>query len=132
MALLKPYTLETGISCPDAYHVVSEVITKKNPVDKPDPDGVRPDDAPDHEWRAGYYGRVCVEVYYNEQARSDGRMPIAHIGVYPTDMPADLRVEFNSESNMWFTIDLTSNNSIVDQAYSFLETTDYYANANTA
>jgi len=59
-------------------------------------------------------------------------MPIAHIGVYPTDMPADLRVEFNSESNMWFTIDLTSNNSIVDQAYSFLETTDYYANANTA
>lgn len=132
MALLKEYELATGIPAPDAYHVVSNVITKKIANDIPDPDGVRPDNAPDWEWKAGYYGRVCVEVFYNEDARNNGKQPIAQIGVYPTDAPADFRTEFKQETDFWFTIDMSSSKTVVEQAYDFLLTTNYYAGSNTA
>lgn len=129
MALIKEYELANGVEAPNAYHVVSNVITKKIPVDVPDPGGVRPENSPDFEWRRGYYGRVCIEVFYNQAARDAGKQPIAQIGVYPTDMTADLRVEFRNETNLWFTIDLDSELNVIDQAYAFLKTTQYYSDA---
>jgi hypothetical protein len=129
MAFIKRHELANGIIAEDAYHVVSDVITRKIPSDILDPDGARPDNAPDWVWKKGYYGRVCVQIYYNKAARDAGKMPIAHVGVYPTDMPADLRVEFKSETNLHMTIDINSTSSVIEQAYAFLRTTNYYSDA---
>lgn len=129
MALIKSYELATGIVAESAYHVVSDVITHKIPTDMPDPAGARPDNAPDWAWKKGYYGRVCVQVFYNKAARDAGKLPIAQIGVYPTDMTADLRSEFKSETNLHMTIDINSTKSVIEQAYDFLKTTNYYSDA---
>jgi hypothetical protein len=129
MALIKKYELANGIVAEEAYHVVSDVITHKIPTDIPDPGGARPDNAPDWAWKKGYYGRVCVQVFYNKAARNAGKLPIAHMGVYPTDMAADLRVEFKSETNLMMSIDISSSNSVIDQAYDFLKSTQYYSDA---
>jgi hypothetical protein len=129
MALIKQYELANGIIADQAYHVVSDVITHKIPSDIPDPGGARPDNAPDWAWKKGYYGRVCVQVFYNKAARDAGKLPIAQIGVYPTDMTADLRTEFKSETNLHMTIDITSSASVIDQAYQFLKSTQYYRDA---
>lgn len=129
MALIKRYELANGIIADEAYHVVSDVITHKIPTDIPDPGGARPDNAPDWIWKKGYYGRVCVQVFYNKAARDAGKLPIAHMGVYPTDMAADLRVEFKSETNLMMNIDIASSKSVIDQAYNFLKSTQYYSDA---
>lgn len=129
MALIKQYELANGIVAEEAYHVVSDVITHKIPTDIPDPGGARPDNAPDHVWKKGYYGRICVQVFYNKAARDAGKLPIAHMGVYPTDLAADLRVEFRSETNLTMSIDITSSASVIDQAYQFLKSTQYYSDA---
>jgi hypothetical protein len=129
MALIKKYELANGIVAEEAYHVVSDVITHKIPTDIPDPGGARPDNAPDWAWKKGYYGRVCVQVFYNKAARDAGKLPIAHIGVYPTDMAADLRVEFKSETNLMMSLDISSSKSVIDQAYDFLKSTQYYSDA---
>ncbi len=129
MALIKRYELANGIVAEEAYHVISDVITHKIPTDIPDPAGARPDNAPDHVWKKGYYGRVCVQVFYNKATRDAGKLPIAHIGVYPTDMTADLRVEFKSETTLMLTLDITSSKSVIEQAYDFLKSTQYYRDA---
>jgi hypothetical protein len=129
MALIKRYELANGIDADSAYHVISQVITHKIPTDIPDPGGVRPANCPDWQWKKGYYGRVCVQVFYNKAARDAGKLPIAHIGVYPTDVPADMRVETKSETNFWMTIDMESTKTVVEQAYDFLKTMSYYSDA---
>lgn len=129
MALIKRYELATGIVAENAYHVVSDVITHKIPTDIPDPGGARPANAPDWVWKKGYYGRICVQVFYNKDARDQGRLPIAQMGVYPTDMAADLRTEFKTETNLHMTIDINSSKSVIEQAYDFLQTTNYYRDA---
>jgi hypothetical protein len=129
MALIKRYELANGIIADEAYHVVSDVITHKIPTDIPDPGGARPDNAPDWAWKKGYYGRVCVQVFYNKAARDAGKLPIAHMGVYPTDLAADLRVEFKSETNLMMSLDISSSKSVIDQAYDFLKSTQYYSDA---
>jgi hypothetical protein len=129
MALIKRYELANGIIAEEAYHVISDVITHKIPSDIPDPGGARPDNAPDWAWKKGYYGRVCVQVFYNKSARDAGKLPIAHMGVYPTDIAADLRVEFRSETNLMLTLDLASSKSVIEQAYDFLKSTQYYSDA---
>jgi hypothetical protein len=129
MALIKRYELANGIEADSAYHVISDVITHKIPTDKPDPGGVRPANAPDWIWKKGYYGRVCVQVFYNKAARDAGKLPIAHIGVYPTDIPDDLRVETKTETNLWMTVDMGSTKTVIEQAYDFLKTMSYYSDA---
>jgi hypothetical protein len=129
MALIKRYELANGIDADSAYHVISQVITHKIPTDIPDPGGVRPANCPDWQWKKGYYGRVCVQVFYNKAARDAGKLPIAHIGVYPTDVPADMRVETKSETNFWMSIDMESTKTVVEQAYDFLKTLNYYSDA---
>ena len=71
MALIKRYELANGIDADSAYHVISQVITHKIPTDIPDPGGVRPANCPDWQWKKGYYGRVCVQVFYNKAAREN-------------------------------------------------------------
>lgn len=129
MALIKRYELANGIIAENAYHVVSDVITHKIATDIPDPGGARPDNAPDWVWKKGYYGRVCIQVFYSKDTRDAGKLPIAQMGVYPTDMAADLRTEFKTETNLYMTVDINSSKSVIEQAYDFLQTTNYYRDA---
>jgi hypothetical protein len=129
MALIKSVELANGIVADQAYHVVSDVITHKIPSDMPDPSGARPENAPDHVWKKGYYGRVCVKVYYNKAARDAGKSAILNMGVYPTDIPAELQAEVRTESNLICTLDISSSASVIEQAYVYLKTLDYYADA---
>lgn len=129
MALIKRVELANGVVAEQAYHVVSDVITFKIPSDKPDPGGVRPDNSPDHTWKKGYYGRVCVKVYYSKAARDAGKSAILNMGVYPTDIPADLQAETKTESNLICTLDINSTASVIEQAYVYLKTLNYFADA---
>lgn len=127
MALLKSYELKNGLECANAYHVIHEVKTWKRVVDDQDPDGVRPENAPDHVWKAGYYGRVSVVVYASREAREAGKAPIAAYAQYPTDVPtADNSMEINimqdQEQNMNFTVDMASEKTVVEQGYDHLLT----------
>jgi hypothetical protein len=123
MALIKSYELNSGLECPEAYHVIHNVVTNKRLVDDEDPGGVRPDNSPDHAWKAGYYGRVSVVVYASKAAREAGKQAIAAYAQYPTEVPGG---NFQGEVNimqiedMNYTIDLASEKSIVEQGYDHL------------
>lgn len=134
MALEKSYTMENGITCANAYCVISNVVQQKRMADEPDPDGIRPEGTPDHTWRAGVYGRISVAVYADQNARASGRAPIASYAQYPTDVIAGSHTtEVNlcdGEDTMWFTIDTDpSAASVTDQAYAHLLTLPAFSDA---
>tara|TARA_S200002703_G_scaffold122948_1_gene108883 strand:- start:45 stop:470 length:426 start_codon:yes stop_codon:yes gene_type:complete len=138
MALVRDFELpSTGLTAPNAYHVIKKVTTEKRMNDVPAPpdpsrrDGQTPRQK-GHEvyWRAGYVGRISIEVYTSREARDNGKEPIGAITINPTD------VEFNgslstdiSDFDLNFFIDPTSQESIVDQAYTHLKGLVYYQNA---
>lgn len=132
MALIKAYETKSGIECPNAYHVIHEVKTWKRVVDDQDPDGIRPDNSPDHAWKAGYYGRVSVVVYASKEARSSGKQAIAAYAQYPTEVPGgSFAGEINIEQveDLNFTIDMSSGKSVVEQGYDHLLTLSHWADA---
>nr|BAR35339.1 hypothetical protein [uncultured Mediterranean phage uvMED] len=139
MALIRDFELpSTGLTAPNAYHVVKKVTTEKRLNDvPPPPDPSRPDElterpAEDSEvyWRAGYVGKISIEVFVSREARDAGREPIGAITVNPTD------VEFNGvlssdirNFDLHFFIDASSQESIISQAYTHLKSLVYYENA---
>jgi hypothetical protein len=131
MALIKELTLDNGITCENAYHVIVGVTTTKRPVDDPDPGGLRHDDTPEHLWRAGYWGRITVAIYASKAARDAGKTPIAAVAKYPTDMPYGFLGAIETTDEMIFEIDPTSEISIVNQAYAYLATLPRYADATS-
>lgn len=132
MALIKAYETRSGIEAPNAYHVIHKVDTFKRMVDDQDPHGARPENAPDHVWKAGYYGRISVVIYASKAAREAGKMPIAARAVYPTDVPGGYFAgEVHVDTLLNFGIDITSSKSIVEQAYDHLLTLGIYADATS-
>ena len=139
MALIRDFELpSTGLTAPNAYHVVKKVTTEKRLVDIPPPpdpsrpDGVTERPANDKEvyWKAGYVGRISIEVFVSREARDAGKEPIGAITINPTD------VEFNGvlssdirNFDLHFFIDGSSNESIIDQTYTHLKGLVYYENA---
>lgn len=139
MALIKDFELpSTGLIAPNAYHVIKKVTTEKRLNDiPPPPDASRPDGltvrpAEDREiyWKAGYVGRISIEVFVSKEARDAGKEPIGAITINPTD------VEYNGvlstdikNFDLEFFIDATSQESIIDQAYTHLKGLVYYQNA---
>lgn len=129
MAFIKSHTLKNGMSAPEAYHIVYKVDTHKRPVDDIDTYGARPDDTPEHLWKAGLYGRIGIAVYANKEARNIGKSPIAVISVYPTERPNNT---FEGEQLLWseeklkFKIDLESDKDVMEQAYDHLKKLDEY------
>lgn len=135
MALVKSYTMQNGITCDNAYHIVNQVQQWKRAVDDPDPDGMRPDNSPDHAWRAGTYGRISVVVYATEAARTNGNAAIACYARYPTEAPGGSfqgEVNILESEDLCFTIDLDSADSVTQQAYTHLLTLPTWSGANTA
>lgn len=130
MALIKAYETRSGIEAPNAYHVIHKVDTFKRMVDDPDPHGARPENAPDHVWKAGYYGRISVVIYASKAAREAGKMPIAARAVYPTDVPGGYFAgEITTDTLLNFGIDINSPKSVVEQAYDHLLNLQCYENA---
>lgn len=122
MALIKQYELKNGIVAENAYHVITKIDTWKRPTDDIDPIGARPANAPNHAWKAGYYGRITVCIYYSKTARENGKPPIAVKSRYPTDAPGIFQGEMDTMSELVFPIDLNSNLNEFAQAYAYLKT----------
>lgn len=122
MALIKAYELKNGIVAENAYHIVTNVDTWKRPTDDVDPGGARPANAPDHAWKAGYYGRITVCIYYSKAAREAGKAPIAVKCKYPTDAPGLFQGELETITELVFAIDLNSELNEYAQAYQYIKT----------
>jgi hypothetical protein len=129
MALIKQFELNTGFEAPNAYHIITKVDTIKRPFDDQDPAGARPDNAPDHVWKAGYYGKISVSIYASKSAREAGKAPIAARCVYPTDAPALFVGPVTTDQRLNFTININSEKNTLEQAYAHLKTLDVYAGA---
>lgn len=134
MALRKSITLKNGIYCPDAYHAIVEIKEYKIPSDIPDP-GARPADAPDYLWRAGYYANISLHVWLSELDRQSGKKPIAFVARYPTGAGEfDIgTAEWIENQDLVFAVDTGAGSaSLVEQAYSYLQTLEMYAEATQA
>lgn len=126
MGIIKTFELKTGITASTAYHVIVKVDTIKRVVDDIDPSGARPKNAPNHAWKAGYYGKISVATYVSKDARDSGKAPIAMTAAYPTDAPYGFAGVVEPDSLLNFEIDVASTQSVIEQAYNYLKTLDYY------
>jgi hypothetical protein len=140
MALVRDFEIPgTGVTVDDAYHVIVNVTTEKRLQDiTPPPDSSTKSGFTEGErgdpvyWKAGYVGRIALEVYASKQARDEGKNPIGAIGVTPTDvMHPDLKTVCTpgKDFQVLFFIDTDSSDSIFTQAYKHLLSTDYYKDA---
>jgi hypothetical protein len=129
MALIKSYELSTGILASEAYHVITKLDTFKRPTDDIDPHGARPENAPDHVWKAGYYCKIAVSIYYSKAARESGKTPIAVKCKYPTDAPASFQGELEAMSELVFSVDINGELNEIAQAYEHLKTLPLWQDA---
>lgn len=138
MALIRDFEIPgTGLNVPNAYHVIVKVNTEKRLNDiPPPPDPSRPDGltsgdrGPEVYWKAGYVGKIALEIFSSKQARDEGKSPIGAIAINPTDVQINGVLSSDIEDfDLNFFIDATSQLSIVDQAYEHLKTLLYYQSA---
>jgi hypothetical protein len=142
MALIQDFVVKnTGLTVPNAYHIVTKVDVEKRVADVPDPvDTGRQDGLTnggeqraenEREWKKGYVAKVTITVYVSKEARENGSEPLGMIGSAPTDAPMD-----SDFGQLWkgyepvFMLD-TSEGALPEltQAYNFLKTTPYFAGA---
>ena len=140
MALVRDFEIPgTGVTVNDAYHVIVNVATEKRLQDVPPPpdssteSGLTETDQGDPVYfKAGYVGRITLEVYASREARDEAKTPIGAIGINPTDvMHPDLKAVCTpgKDFKVLFFIDPNSEDSIFTQAYNHLKTTEYYNGA---
>jgi len=137
MALIRDFDIPgTGLNVPNAYHVIVKVNTEKRlnditpPPDSSRPDGLTEQSGPEVYWKAGYVGKIAIEIFSSKQARDDGKSPIGAISINPTDVQINGVLSTDiSEFDLNFFIDPTSQLSIVDQAYEHLKELKYYENS---
>jgi len=140
MALVRDFEIpNTGVTVNDAYHLIVNVATEKRlhdfpvPPDSSNETGLTAGDRGDPVyWKAGYIGRITLEVYASKEARDTGKAPIGGIGMNPTDvMHPDLKTVCTpgKDFQVLFFIDPDSSDSILTQAYNHLKTTEYYSNS---
>lgn len=126
MGIIKTFELKSGLTTSTAYHVIVKVDTLKRVTDDKDTGGARPKNAPNHVWKAGYYGRICIATYASKEARDNGYDPISMKSVYPTGTPYGFDGRVETDDMLNFEIDVTSTQSVIEQAYNHLKTLDYY------
>lgn len=138
MALTRDFEIpDTGLVVPNAYHVIRKVSTEKRLNDiPPPPDLSRPDGLTvgdrGHEvyWKAGYIGKIAIEIFSSKQARDEGKSAIGAISVSPTDVQINGVLSSDIKYfDLNFFIDPTSQLSIIDQAYEHLKQLEYYKDA---
>jgi hypothetical protein len=121
MALIRDFEIMgTGLTVPNAYHVITQLDVEKRMVDRnfPQPTGRVYQGNPDLDvqWTAGYYGRIVICVWKDAASREANKNMLGIIN-------ADYQVP------AVFKLDTTSADSYLTQAYNFLKTVEYYANA---
>ena len=141
MALIKDYEIQgTGVTVPNAYHVITDLKVHKRMADHPLPpdestptgltnNGVRPaNDLPVY-WQAGYVGRIWVTIWSSAQARTDGLNPIGVAGVNTTEVEAELSIgTAGLDQRCEFMLDMAdSAPTDLIQAYNHLKSLDFYA-----
>ena len=140
MALIRSFEIPgTGLVVSDAYHVITKVTTEKRLNDLPPlpdvsrPEGVMPHEGPEVYWKAGYVGKIAIEIFSSKDARDEGKSPIGAIAINPTDVQINGVLSTDISSlDLNFFIDPSSQLSIVDQAYEHLKGLVYYENATEA
>jgi hypothetical protein len=140
MALLRDFEIPgTGVTVNDAYHLIVNVTTEKRlqdvllPPDSSTKSGFTECERGDPVyWKAGYVGRIALEIYASKQARDEGKTPIGAIGINPTDV-VDPNIKTvatpGKDFKVLFFIDPESSDSILTQAYNHLKTSEYYKDA---
>ena len=119
MALINDYEIPgTGVTVPNAYHVVIHIDIEKRNTDSPTPPNNYSVNRPnqDDKWIAGYYGRIVVSVWKDAEQKATGGQPLGVINA-------------NNNVNPVFKIDLSSTDTYLTQAYKHLLLTNYYSNA---
>ena len=121
MALLRDYEVpNTGLTVTGAYHVISSIKLDKRTTDVPDPveSGTRDSSNAVH-WQAGYIAVVTVDVYASAAARNGGKVAVGKVGT-------------SGSFQYTFLFDTTASDGIMEQAYAYLKTTDYFSTASDA
>lgn len=124
MALIREFEITgTGLVVPNAYHIITQLDVEKRMTDRafPQPTGRVYQGNPDLDvqWTAGYYGRMTICVWKDLASRTANKTMLGVIN-------AEYKVP------AVFKLDPTSTDSYLTQAYSFLKTVEYYANATEA
>lgn len=138
MALIRDYELPgTGLTVPNAYHVVTDVRIQKRTADVPPPvDSSRPsgftvrDESPGTEvyWKAGYVAEIAVTVWKDRAAREADAKPIGFIGTNATDNKYGVSIGTPGMDHYCrFFLEVPSQYSDLEQAYRHLLTTTYYS-----
>ena len=141
MALLRDFEIPgTGFVVNGAYHLIVTVTTEKRltdfmpPVDNSRPSGYTPRDDTDESkwnyWKAGYIGRIAIEVFDSKESRDLGKKSLGGFGTSPTSGSSDVDLATpGTDFKIEFFVDPNSSDSILTQAYNHLKTTVYYKDA---
>jgi hypothetical protein len=144
MALIRNFEIPgTGVIVSNAYYVITKVDTEKRLKDiMPPPDSSRStgytyrDDSDESQWiywKAGYIGKISIEIFASRQARDEGKTPVGAISISPTSVNINGITSSNIEDyDLNFFIDPTSQLSIIDQAYDHLKKINYLQDAAEA
>lgn len=121
MALIRDFEIMgTGLTVSNAYHVITQLDVEKRMMDRgfSQPTGRVYQGNPnlDVEWTAGYYGRMAICVWKDAASREANK-----------NMLGIINAEYQVPAV--FKLDTTSADSYLTQAYNFLKTVEYYANA---
>jgi len=124
MALIRDFEITgTGLVVPNAYHIITQLDVEKRMADRafPQPTGRVYQGNPDLDvqWTAGYYGRMTICVWKDVASRTANK-----------NMLGVINAEYQVPAV--FKLDTTSADSYLAQAYTFLKTVEYYANATEA
>jgi len=141
MALIQPYEIPgTGLSAPNAYFVVTDVKVHKRmhdlktPVDTSDPTGYTNgglwEEGTEVHWKKGYVGNIYLTIWASKEARENDQNPIGMAGVGAAEVEADLHIGTEGlDHRCVMFIDVNVPDNYVTQAYAYLKTLDYFADA---
>jgi hypothetical protein len=117
MALILKFEIpNTGVTIDNAYHIVSDVQVIKRPSPVPYYNNPKEDVL---KGAAGYYCTIMVQVYASKEARENKSNPVGYLSSASPDSPVNLK----------FVYDTKIEKGIIDQAYDYLKTTEYYKDA---
>jgi hypothetical protein len=138
MALIRDYELPgTGVTIPNAYHVVTNVAIEKRMADTaPPPDPTRPDGLTmgfqteeNHVyWKSGYVATISVTVWKDKAARDADAKPVGFVGTNAADNKYGVNIGTQGMDHYCrFMLEVPSTLNHIEQAYKHLLTTEYYS-----
>ena len=138
MALIRDYELPgTGVTVPNAYHVVTNVAIEKRIADVPaPPDPTRPNGVTfganqigkEVYWAAGYIATISVTVWKDKAARDADARPIGFVGINAADNKHGVSIgTAGMDHYCRFILEVPSTLNHMEQSYIHLLTTDYYS-----